>query len=158
MHTLHHLAPSYKFLAREPKPPINPTRHSTGASKGTSKPPQRHDTISETMFIKVGSAAPHSNHQKDYNSYNIHSHTVPSIDVTSHPDMSPILLTILGGLAALYILLRSLLTFTQDAREPPVLETTIPFVSPIIGMRKKARFYIDLRHVPIPNPLSSLYL
>jgi hypothetical protein len=50
-----------------------------------------------------------------------------------------------SGFAATYVFLRCLLALTQDAKEPPALETAIPFLSPVIGMRKKAKFYIDLR-------------
>jgi hypothetical protein len=59
---------------------------------------------------------------------------------------SSALLTV-SGLVAGYVFLRFLLSFTHDAKEPPALKTAIPFLSPIIGMRKKAKFYIDLRYV-----------
>lgn len=51
------------------------------------------------------------------------------------------------GVAALYVFLRCLLAFTHDIREPVALATDFPFVSPLLGMRKKAKFYIDLRYV-----------
>ena len=59
--------------------------------------------------------------------------------------MASSLLLVVSGLVAVYLFLRCLLTFTHDAREPPALVTEIPFLGPIIGMRKKGKFYIDLR-------------
>lgn len=52
---------------------------------------------------------------------------------------------VVSGLGATYVFLRFLLAFTQDAKEPPSVETAIPILSPIIGMRKKGKFYTDLR-------------
>jgi hypothetical protein len=47
---------------------------------------------------------------------------------------------------AVYAFLQWLLKYTQDPREPPPLATSIPFLSPIIGMsRKKTKYYIMLR-------------
>ena len=63
--------------------------------------------------------------------------------------MPQVLLVSLGGLATTYIFLRFVITLTQDAREPPVVETAIPFLSPMIGMRKKAQYHIDLRRVHV---------
>jgi len=60
----------------------------------------------------------------------------------------------LSGAIAAYIFLRCLLAFTHDSKEPVALQTMIPFLSPIIGMRKKGRFYIDLRSV-FPQHCSS---
>jgi hypothetical protein len=57
----------------------------------------------------------------------------------------PILVLYISGVIALYIFLRCLLAFTHDAKEPVALATEIPFLSPLIGMRRKARFNIDLR-------------
>lgn len=53
-----------------------------------------------------------------------------------------------GGIICTYVFLRVLLHFTQDAREPPAIESGIPFISPIIGMiRQKSGYYIRLRSV-----------
>jgi hypothetical protein len=55
---------------------------------------------------------------------------------------------IAGTAIAIYVSFQLLLHFTQDKREPPSLATTIPFLSPIIGMsRKKTKYYIELRYV-----------
>jgi hypothetical protein len=54
-------------------------------------------------------------------------------------------LLVASGLAATIIFLRYLVSYTHDAAEPPTLETSIPFTSALIGMRKKQQFYIDLR-------------
>ncbi|KAF2684607.1 cytochrome P450 [Lentithecium fluviatile CBS 122367] len=68
------------------------------------------------------------------------------------------------GLVATYVFLRFLLTSTHDANEPPALETAIPFLSPMIGMRKKGKFYTDLRdkfNLPIYTlriPFMRLYI
>lgn len=50
-----------------------------------------------------------------------------------------------SGAMALYIFLRCLLAVTQDANEPVALVNEIPFLGPLIRMRRKAKFYIDLR-------------
>lgn len=56
-------------------------------------------------------------------------------------------------LVALYAFCWTLLHLTQDAKEPPLIESSIPFLSPIIGMIKhKTRFHSYLRdkyHLPI---------
>jgi hypothetical protein len=56
-----------------------------------------------------------------------------------------VLVLYVSGAIAFYIFLRCLLAFTHDAKEPIALATEIPFLSPLIGMRKKARFNIDIR-------------
>ncbi|PVH98078.1 cytochrome P450 [Periconia macrospinosa] len=58
----------------------------------------------------------------------------------------------LGSLVATYVFLRLLLALTQDDNEPKALATSIPFLSPLLGMARKGQFYIDLRdkhHLPI---------
>lgn len=57
---------------------------------------------------------------------------------------------IAGAVAAIYVSLRLLLHYTQDPREPPSIETLIPFASPVIGLsRKKAHYYVMLRYSPL---------
>ncbi|KAI1645029.1 cytochrome P450 [Daldinia loculata] len=52
----------------------------------------------------------------------------------------------LGGVVSVYMFLRALLYFTQDAKEPQSIAHTIPFISPIFGMAaKKANFYSVMR-------------
>ncbi|CAO2657099.1 Nn.00g059020.m01.CDS01 [Neocucurbitaria sp. VM-36] len=69
-----------------------------------------------------------------------------------------------SGAIAIYVFLRCLLAFTHDAKEPTAIATEIPFLSPVIGMRKKAKFYIDLRdkfNLPIYTlriPFMRLYI
>lgn len=54
--------------------------------------------------------------------------------------------SLVAGLAALYFGLRQWLRATQDSREPPVLGTTIPFVTPIVGtLADKMNYYTRLR-------------
>lgn len=53
-----------------------------------------------------------------------------------------------GGIVGVYVVLRFLLHFTQHAKEPPAIETGIPFLTPMIGMiREKSKYYIRLRSV-----------
>ncbi|CZR51358.1 related to cytochrome P450 7A1 [Phialocephala subalpina] len=50
--------------------------------------------------------------------------------------------TVLGGAITIYIFLRLLLRYTQDAKEPLTILTSIPFLSPILGMAaRKTSFY-----------------
>lgn len=66
---------------------------------------------------------------------NLHGSTMPSGLVVA-----------LAGAVTVYLLLRALVRLTQDSREPPMVETTIPFITPILGMgSKKADYYIYLR-------------
>ncbi|KAF1996687.1 cytochrome P450 [Amniculicola lignicola CBS 123094] len=60
--------------------------------------------------------------------------------------ISSSLLLGLSGLLATYVFLHFLLMLTQNPQEPRALATGIPFLSPIIGMRKKGKFYTELRN------------
>ena len=52
----------------------------------------------------------------------------------------------LGGVAATYLFFWALLHFTQDPKEPPLVSTAIPFLSPILGMVKWSMgFYGHMR-------------
>lgn len=55
---------------------------------------------------------------------------------------------VLGFVAATYVFLSACLRLTQDPKEPPAIETSIPFLSPlygvILGMQK---FTVKLRSV-----------
>jgi hypothetical protein len=55
----------------------------------------------------------------------------------------------LSSLAATYVFVRMLLAYTHNDREPTAVATEIPFLSPLIGMAKKSKFYTDLRCVQI---------
>lgn len=47
-----------------------------------------------------------------------------------------------------YVFLRLLLQFTQHAQEPPVIEASIPFLTPLVGMiREKSEYHLRLRFV-----------
>ncbi|KAI1124447.1 hypothetical protein F5Y10DRAFT_285087 [Nemania abortiva] len=60
--------------------------------------------------------------------------------------MWSLIATVFGGVITTYIFLQALLRFTQDWQEPPAMATTIPFISPILGMRKRnSRYYNYLR-------------
>jgi hypothetical protein len=55
-----------------------------------------------------------------------------------------------AGLAASYAFLWALLHFTQDANEPPVVFTGLPFLSPIIGgVRWSMGFYNYMRYTSL---------
>jgi hypothetical protein len=55
---------------------------------------------------------------------------------------------IVAAATIFYLSLHLILQITQDKREPPAIATSIPFLSPILGMsRKKSKFYIELRQV-----------
>lgn len=57
--------------------------------------------------------------------------------------MHAAVVSLLAGLVALYLGLRQWLWATQDPREPPVLETKIPFVTPVVGALKEKTGYYD---------------
>jgi hypothetical protein len=66
--------------------------------------------------------------------------------------MPSMLTLVLGSVAATYVFLSALLRLTQDSKEPPAIETSIPFLSPlhgvILGMQK---FTVKLRSVTSPT-------
>lgn len=62
------------------------------------------------------------------------------------------MILLISASAATYLFLHFLLIFTQDAREPQVLVSVIPFLSPLFGMRKKTKFYIGLRYAENAGP------
>ena len=71
----------------------------------------------------------------------------------------------MAGPVVVYLLLQLLLHYTHDRREPRPVATTLPFISPIIGMvRKKLNYYIELRDsskLPIYTlrmPFARLYI
>ncbi|APA07187.1 hypothetical protein sscle_02g019570 [Sclerotinia sclerotiorum 1980 UF-70] len=63
------------------------------------------------------------------------------------------LLLVLGSLAATYVFFLALLRFTQASKEPPAIETTIPFITPLLGsipgMQKYAVKLRDKYGLPI---------
>ncbi|KAI0439828.1 cytochrome P450 [Xylaria telfairii] len=60
--------------------------------------------------------------------------------------MLAVLTTFLAGIVAVYILSYALLLQTQDSNEPPLIQTSIPFLSPILGMIKHTTlYYVHLR-------------
>jgi hypothetical protein len=62
-----------------------------------------------------------------------------------------LLATTVGGLAATYVFFWALLQFTQDANEPPLVLTAVPFLSPIVGIvRRSMDFYVYMRYVQPP--------
>ncbi|KAI5861023.1 cytochrome P450 [Durotheca rogersii] len=72
------------------------------------------------------------------------------------------LATLLVGLSTVYFFSRALLHFTQDAREPPAVHTSVPFVSPLIGLgREGLKFWVARKHLPIYTlrfPFTRLYI
>lgn len=70
-------------------------------------------------------------------------------DLVEAQPLAPVLITILSksfvAVGVTYAFLWALLHFTQDAREPAPMLTTIPFISPILGMvRHNSRLYTHL--------------
>lgn len=60
--------------------------------------------------------------------------------------MTSTLALVLGSVGAAYVSLSALLHFTQDSKEPPAIETTIPFSSPLLGLIPgMQRFFVKLR-------------
>ncbi|ROW08456.1 hypothetical protein VMCG_03180 [Cytospora schulzeri] len=57
--------------------------------------------------------------------------------------MPSIFVIALSGLLSTYMFLRALMHFTQDANEPLAIDTSIPFISPIISMWRKGSKYWD---------------
>jgi phosphate/sulfate permease len=52
--------------------------------------------------------------------------------------------------AVLYGALHVLLNATHDAREPPPISSSIPFIGSMIGLaRKKSKYYTELRYVQL---------
>ena len=62
--------------------------------------------------------------------------------------LPPIIVALLCLGAATYAFLLFLLRWTHDPAEPPMLETAIPFISPLLAMRKeKSKLHLRLRLV-----------
>jgi hypothetical protein len=62
--------------------------------------------------------------------------------------MASTLALVLGFVAAAYVFLSALLRFTQDSKEPPAIETSIPFISPLLGLISgMQKFTVNLRSV-----------
>lgn len=60
--------------------------------------------------------------------------------------MTSTLALVLGSVAATYLFLFALLRFTQDWKEPPAIETSIPFISPLLGfVPGMPKFLVKLR-------------
>ncbi|KAI1420760.1 cytochrome P450 [Xylaria sp. FL1777] len=66
--------------------------------------------------------------------------------------------TAFGAVAVTYFFLQALLYLTQDAKEPPVIETAIPFVSPILGMGKRSSRYFNYLRDQYSAPVFTLRL
>ncbi|TVY90133.1 7-alpha-hydroxycholest-4-en-3-one 12-alpha-hydroxylase [Lachnellula willkommii] len=61
--------------------------------------------------------------------------------------MPSTLAVVATGAFAIYGFLHLLLHYTQDAREPPPVATTLPFIGTAVGLpRKKNRYYVELRN------------
>ncbi|KAK3329237.1 cytochrome P450 [Apodospora peruviana] len=71
----------------------------------------------------------------------------------------PTLVAAVGTIVATYAFLWTLLRLTQDAKEPPLVLTTIPFLSPIMGMVKWSMdFYVHMREEHPNLPVYTLRL
>ncbi|KAI1384279.1 cytochrome P450 [Hypoxylon trugodes] len=65
--------------------------------------------------------------------------------------MPSILVLIVGGVAVTYIFLLSLLHFTQDAREPPSIGNTIPFLTPMWKMISNDKYNLPIYTLRMPG-------
>ncbi|KAL7621627.1 hypothetical protein AAE478_008953 [Parahypoxylon ruwenzoriense] len=64
-----------------------------------------------------------------------------------------------AGIIVTYVLFQALLRLTQDPREPPLVSTFIPFLSPVFGMVKgNSRFYNQMRDKYPSLPIYTLRL
>lgn len=73
--------------------------------------------------------------------------------------MSNVVALLATGIVAIYGGLQFLLHFTQDAKELAPVCTAVPFFSAIMGlMRKKSKFYVELRYAQRRNRSTSLPL
>jgi hypothetical protein len=62
--------------------------------------------------------------------------------------MPSVAVALIGTLGAAYAFLFALLHFTQDPREPPVVEAAIPFLSPLKGqLSGMQKYFVALRYV-----------
>jgi hypothetical protein len=52
-----------------------------------------------------------------------------------------------GAIVTTYVFFKALLHLIQDSREPPAMGTTIPFLSPILGMMKRKLEILQLLEV-----------
>lgn len=72
--------------------------------------------------------------------------------------MPSIAVLALGGFTAVYVFLRLILHLTQDAREPPAVLTSVPFLGPMVGaIREKSGFHLRLRYVIVEKVLALLF-
>ena len=64
--------------------------------------------------------------------------------------MPSVVVIVFGVFTAIYVFLRLILHLTQDAREPPPILTSVPFIGPLVGMlREKSNFHLRLRCVRV---------
>jgi hypothetical protein len=62
--------------------------------------------------------------------------------------MPSLTVMVLGFAGAAYLVVVTLLHLTQDSKEPPVIATCLPFISPLIGqVRGMTQFLVRLRLV-----------
>ena len=62
--------------------------------------------------------------------------------------MPSTLAVVATGAIVIYGFLHLLLYYTQDAREPPPVSTSLPFIGTLISLtRKKSKYYVELRYV-----------
>ncbi|CAJ2507702.1 Uu.00g088880.m01.CDS01 [Anthostomella pinea] len=60
--------------------------------------------------------------------------------------MTSMFALVLGSVGAAYVFVSALLYFTQDSKEPPAIETALPFISPLLGLVfGMQQYYVKLR-------------
>ncbi|KAI0153311.1 cytochrome P450 [Xylariaceae sp. FL1272] len=63
-----------------------------------------------------------------------------------------------AGVFAIYLLALAVLRLTQDENEPPVIDSSIPFISPILSLMRNGYHYWGLRRTSSRLPIYTLQL
>lgn len=66
----------------------------------------------------------------------------------SYSNMDSAFVLLLGFLGSTYVFLKALIYYTQHPKEPPAVETRIPFIGPLLCLlREGTPFFARLRSV-----------
>ncbi|KAI1074301.1 cytochrome P450 [Whalleya microplaca] len=87
------------------------------------------------------------------------SSAINANSISSLTTAHSVLAVVLGSIIATYVFFGALLRLTQDAKEPALVSTSIPFLSPILGMaRWNMGFYLHMRDKYPSLPIYTLRL
>ena len=127
--------------------PLNPDAADAYAADATPQMLRRrcprHRCLRRSLTIVSRASRPPAERTAQNISSYIKPHKLESLSLSV--GMVSSVVTGLAFLVATYTFLRLLLAYTHDANEPKAIATSIPFLSPLIGMAKKGQFYIDIR-------------